>query len=430
MQSVPFGTPSLFNSRRKASDGKEETPPQGLVQGTPCTPSFDGDTPTMLRRLRSPPPSPTGKFKRDAVRLAFAAVIGILMLSTLFSYRMTMGSAADERLSVLTTLVRSQQDEMIELQKTVRTQSTTIASLAARSSKSEAAPKIKPQGTPSGVGTAGVATPEKSRGMKHVHVVFRFDEDRRMGKEVQLFWLYENNTEQLYTTIPAGLQADETTFPGQCWRARDPRSGNHLLSYCATSEPLQTVHIAPSTNVKLDFHFPPTAKLAERVRVLALGDGSSTPSLVGELAQGGRVSTRAVAGAKFKVVEVVKGLDRPLLQMTASHEAEQHVDIGSSVSLTVQLPATAFGPAELFWLWGGDDAFAREHLHGSVLPGQTLRIATMAGEQWIAKDKASGTVLLTTTTTDAAEQSVELSAVAAPAVEKKAARFVKAARKR
>lgn len=114
----------------------------------------------------------------------------------------------------------------------------------------------------------------------------------------------------------------------------------------------------------------------------------------------------------------------------ASHEAEQHVDIGSSVALTVQLPATAFGPAELFWLWGGDDAFAREHLHGSVLPGQTLRIATMAGEQWIAKDKASGTVLLTTTTTDAAEQSVELSAVAAPAVEKKAARFVKAARRK
>ena len=107
-----------------------------------------------------------------------------------------------------------------------------------------------------------------------------------------------------------------------------------------------------------------------------------------------------------------------------------HVDIGSSVVLTVKLPATAFGPAELFWLWGGDDAFAREHLHGSVLPGQTLRIATMAGEQWIAKDKASGTVLLTTTTTDAAEQSVELTAVAAPTVEKKAARFVKPTRKR
>ena len=227
MQSVPFGTPSLFNSRRKASDGKEESPPQGLVQGTPCTPSFDGDTPTMLRRLRSPPPSPTGKFKRDAAKLAFAAVVGILMLSTLFSYRMTMGSAADERLSVLTTLVRSQADEMVELQKTVRTQSSTIASLAARGSKSEAASKPKLEGTPSGVGTAGVATPEKSSGRKHVHVVFRFDEDRRMGKEVQLFWLYENNTEQLYTTIPAGLQADETTFPGQCWRAVPRRRSNH-----------------------------------------------------------------------------------------------------------------------------------------------------------------------------------------------------------
>lgn len=106
------------------------------------------------------------------------------------------------------------------------------------------------------------------------------------------------------------------------------------------------------------------------------------------------------------------------------------MEIGSSVVLTVKLPATAFGPAELFWLWGGDDAFAREHLHGSVLPGQTLRIATMAGEQWIAKDKASGTVLLTTTTTDAAEQSLELTTVAAPTVEKKAARFVKPARKR
>jgi hypothetical protein len=48
-----------------------------------------------------------------------------------------------------------------------------------------------------------------------------------MGKEVQLFWLYENNTEQLYTTIPAGLQADETTFPGQCWRAVPRHRSNH-----------------------------------------------------------------------------------------------------------------------------------------------------------------------------------------------------------
>ena len=36
--------------------------------------------------------------------------------------------------------------------------------------------------------------------------------------------------------------------------------------------------------------------------------------LVGEIAQGGRVSARAVAGSKFKVVEEPSG--RPLLQMT------------------------------------------------------------------------------------------------------------------
>ena len=230
MQSIPFGTPSLFNSRRKASDSsKEESPPQGLVQGTPCTPNFDSDTPSMLRRLRSPPPSPTGKFKRDAAKVAFVAVLGILVLSTVCSYRMTMGSADDERLSVLTTLVRSQQADMTELKQTVLQQSTTIASLAARNGahRPEAAPNPKLKGPPSGVGTTGGATPTKRGGKNHVHVVFRFDEDRRMGKEVQLFWLYENNTEQLYTTIPAGLQADETTFPGQCWRAVRHRRPNH-----------------------------------------------------------------------------------------------------------------------------------------------------------------------------------------------------------
>eukprot|EP00964_Phaeocystis_antarctica_P052664 scaffold30850_cov73-Phaeocystis_antarctica.AAC.1 len=511
MQSVPFGTPSLFNSRRKASDGKEESPPQGLVQGTPCTPSFDGDTPTMLRRLRSPPPSPTGKFKRDAAKLAFAAVVGILMLSTLFSYRMTMGSAADERLSVLTTLVRSQADEMVELQKTVRTQSSTIASLAARGSKSEAASKPKLEGTPSGVGTAGVATPEKSSGRKHVHVVFRFDEDRRMGKEVQLFWLYENNTEQLYTTIPAGLQADETTFPGQCWRAV-PRRRSNLgpplpscrVPHLVTPRPharLPPFHLAarPSlgqppalvlrderaaadgahraidqrqARLPLPAHCQAGAARARpragrreldseprgraragRSRLDARRGGRQVQGRRG--CQGPRPAAAADDGGAILTMAVLtmailccsRWPSHPLhicltpaahpllcthtpLPPQASHEAEQHVDIGSSVALTVQLPATAFGPAELFWLWGGDDAFAREHLHGSVLPGQTLRIATMAGEQWIAKDKASGTVLLTTTTTDAAEQSVELSAVAAPAVEKKAARFVKAARRK
>ena len=47
-------------------------------------------------------------------------------------------------------------------------------------------------------------------------------------------------------------------------------------------------------------------------------------------------------------------------------------------------------------------------------PGRPLHIHTMAGETWVAKDKASGSILSTITTTDAAEQRVEL-AVAPPA---------------
>jgi hypothetical protein len=78
---VNFGTPSLFNPRRKAFEEKDgtETPPQGLVQGTPCTPNFDGDTPSMLRRVRSPPPSPPGLLKRDTARAVLISVVGLMV---------------------------------------------------------------------------------------------------------------------------------------------------------------------------------------------------------------------------------------------------------------------------------------------------------------------------------------------------------------
>ena len=92
-----------------------------------------------------------------------------------------------------------------------------------------------------------------------------------------------------YASLPAGLEVTERTYPGQCWRARDAttgdeparaisrnlaqsptatsptlapaparrphgfsshpprvRAGNHLLSYCATLAPSQTVAIAPA----------------------------------------------------------------------------------------------------------------------------------------------------------------------------------------
>ena len=45
-----------------------------------------------------------------------------------------------------------------------------------------------------------------------------------------------NETERLYTTIQQGQEVTEVTWPGQCWRARAPQTGAHLLEYCATRD--------------------------------------------------------------------------------------------------------------------------------------------------------------------------------------------------
>ena len=48
--------------------------------------------------------------------------------------------------------------------------------------------------------------------------------------------------ETKYTEIPHGMQVIETTRPGECWRARDARSGAPILeTYCATIEQAQEV---------------------------------------------------------------------------------------------------------------------------------------------------------------------------------------------
>lgn len=113
---------------------------------------------------------------------------------------------------------------------------------------------------------------------------------------MDLYWLSGNSTEHWYSRIPAGKQAphtphtsitprlaslptaslvcpadlhrtiglptpilspppsrlaqvDETTNPGQCWRARDSISHNHVAQYCATAEPVQYVRITPRDEV-------------------------------------------------------------------------------------------------------------------------------------------------------------------------------------
>ena len=62
------------------------------------------------------------------------------------------------------------------------------------------------------------------------------------------------------------------------------------------------------------------------------------------------------------------------------------MDISSSVVLTVKLPATAFGPAELFWRGWRRRVCARAPARLRAARA-TLRIAAMAGEQWIARTR-------------------------------------------
>lgn len=402
---INFGTPSIFPARRKASGEKEEDSPTALNM-----PGEKDDTPSMLRRVRSPPPSPLSALKRDSTKVAaVVSLLVLVMFGACWTRFLTASTAGEAQLSALASLVREQRAEMKELQSAISQQSSSISTIAATADATatlssrlqQALTELEnSEAKPAKSGARKAATPTSS---PVVHVKFIFDVDSRLGREVQLFWLSGNSTEQLYTTIPAGQQVDETTHPGQCWRARDPTSGNHLASYCATSQPLQHVYITPKSNVTLDFHFPPTSKLGKRVRILSVGPPQE---VVGAVEQGGWLSTKAIAGAKFQVVEESSG--RPLLETTATHEAEQHVDIGTNVSLYVSLPARAAANAQLYWIWGGDEAFAREHLHGPIVPGQTLHVATLAGEQWVARDEASGKVLRTLTTTDAPLQRIEL----------------------
>ena len=88
-----------------------------------------------------------------------------------------------------------------------------------------------------------------------------------------------------------------------------------------------------------------------------------------------------------------------LLEMTARAEAEQHVNIGSNVTLRFELPSDAAAAHDVFWVWD-DAAFAAEHLYGSVAAGGTLSAPTVAGEEWIVREKGGAEVLRVVSTDD------------------------------
>lgn len=221
--------------------------------------------------------------------------------------------------------------------------------------------------------------------------------------QVELYWLSGNSSERWYATLPAGKRVEEITTPGQCWRARTParRGGQHVASYCATSEPRQEVRIKPQERVQLDFHYPAAAAVGKgratvyEVRRPLNGSKTEVESLVGNVPIGGHLAIGAQAGSVYRVRD--ETTRRPIVErFTAGFEAEQHVDVTSHhVALEFVLsPSTPVGTGcAVYWTWGGRGAFAREHLHSNLLRAagvgeSVLRVQSAPGEQWIVRRAA------------------------------------------
>ena len=174
----------------------------------------------------------------------------------------------------------------------------------------------------------------------YVRLSFVYDENDKLGDAVELYWLSGNATERLYATIPAGQRVVEVTTAGQCWRARAKRSGQHVASYCASSEPQQEIRIEPRSRVQLYFHYPTLAAHAAGAKAAAAPEGSAAAAdakayaaavatarvtraaiyevgnsilgrpketLVGHVTPGAHLSTEAKAGAKYTARDELSG---------------------------------------------------------------------------------------------------------------------------
>jgi len=91
----------------------------------------------------------------------------------------------------------------------------------------------------------GALHPMTARGDGSVRVTFKFEAP---SGAAAIVWLgreradHKYDREVKYTELPHGMQVVETTRPGECWRARDARSGALLLDrFCATIAPAQHV---------------------------------------------------------------------------------------------------------------------------------------------------------------------------------------------
>jgi len=243
-----------------------------------------------------------------------------------------------------------------------------------------------------------------------VRVFFAFGKDERLGTHADLYWLSANATEHLYTSIPAGMQAQETTLPGECWRARDHDSGNLLCRYCASEDPVQHVQIRAVEHPVVDFYYPAGALTARHANVYELHPTPENPTqrqYIGMLAQKEHLTAQAGVGARFVAFE--RGTNRRLLSSpyVVTAEAEQHVSLGSRVSVEFVSPRST-NTSRGFDVYRVSGLRGEEHLHAKLAPGAALRVETSAGEQWIVREPASDRRVLTVNATQLPFQRVFL----------------------
>jgi len=245
-----------------------------------------------------------------------------------------------------------------------------------------------------------------------VHVWFIFDVSEHLGASVELYWLMANATERHYATIPAGQRVDETTLPGECWRARTPSSasfrGHDLLTYCATTATNQYVNIVPHEHVHVDLHFPRSQAMPRSANIYSVQTvgGQQAEMLLGPLAQGAHLYFDAKAGGRFVARNL---LTRALLlEGSIGYEEDQYFDLSSSnVTFELELDVAAQEPVEVFWVSRGEHApptaptpvggppaeaqatdVEQFHFHAEVSrPGEVLTVSSTAGEEWVVRRK-------------------------------------------
>lgn len=257
----------------------------------------------------------------------------------------------------------------------------------------------------------------------YVNILVQYRQGALPGHDALLYWLGHNETEHLYSTIPAKMQVNELSRPGECWRIRDATTGNDLVErYCATSEENQVLTITDAQEVALDFHLPPAShsthgalESASAVEIFELlspelpdepestleGSGERR---VGTIYHGSHMSVKTQAGTRFHAYE--RHSRRLIAAVTASVEQKQYITIGHGEDVALEFASPRGSKQQLAIFHVRDDG--EQHLHANLDAGTALRVRTVAGEQWAVRLRATDALVVALTASSEAFQRVDI----------------------